>query len=153
MNRRPLACACLLFLLGLAPAAHAAVDVTELCSEAMLRADVKSLDTLLAPNFLFVASNGHIQDKDHFLASVRSGKLVVKGFTLKNMRESAIGTTRVITGNGTFEASADTPLPSGLMRLGVVVDRSAAPAERIVFIQITPVLPTPQCSDGNCLIR
>lgn len=136
------------------PAApHAAVDVTGLYAEALMAGDVAALDRLLAPNHLFIASSGHIQDKAHFLTTVRRGGLKVKGFTLSNVRESLIGTTRVVTGNGVFEAESDTPLPGGLMRFSLVIEKTQETPERIVLVQLTPVIPTGECPDGTCRIR
>lgn len=56
-----------------AGAALAKADVTELYAEALMTGDVESLDKLLAPNYWHVSANGHIQDKEHFLASSRKG--------------------------------------------------------------------------------
>ena len=59
-----------------AGAALAKADVTELYAEALMTGDVESLDKLLAPNYWHVSANGHIQDKEHFLASLKERKLV-----------------------------------------------------------------------------
>lgn len=141
------------FLLAFAGQALAAADNAELFEEALLDSDLKTLNRLLAPNFLFIASNGHIQDREHFLASVREKKLVVTSMTFKNLRESLRGESRIITGNGTFKAKSDVPLPAGLMRLSVVSNNMKGAPEQIVLVQLTPVIPTKDCRDGNCRIR
>lgn len=149
------ACALAAFLaLGafLPASADAAADVAALYTDALISGDAKGLERLLAPNFIFIAPNGHIEDGSHFLDSVRSRHFVVSDMTLKNMRETRTGDVRLITGNGTFMARADNPLPGGLMRLTMVTDRSSG-SERILLVQVTPVIPTRDCSDGNCRIR
>lgn len=132
--------------------AGAAADPVDLFVEALLDADTDSLDRILSPNFVFIGSNGHIQDKEHFLATLRDRHLVVKSASFKNLRESSAGPVRMVTGNGTFIAISSQPLPSGLMRVTLVADNTG-PRERIVLVQLTPVIPTAECGDGNCLIR
>ena len=121
-------------------------------TDALISGDAKALERLLAPNFIFIAPNGHIEDGSHFLESIRSRHFVVSDMTLKNMRETRTGDVRLITGNGTFMASSDNPLPGGLMRLTMVTDRSSG-SEKILLVQVTPVIPTRDCRDGNCRIR
>ena len=133
----------------------AETNLGDLCADAyraLLDADVESLDRLLAPNFIFIGSNGHVQDKEHFLQTIAQKKLVVHKASFKNLRESSAGPVRLVTGNGVFTAVSDVPLPSGLMRVSLVSDCTGK-RERIVLVQLTPVIPTAQCEDGNCLIR
>ena len=132
--------------------ALAKADVGALMTEALLDSDAKALERLLAPNFVFIASSGHIADREHFLESVRTKHFKVMGMSLMNMRESRNGPVRIITGNGTFTASYDTPLPGGLMRLTLVTE-SVKGAEQVLLLQLTPVIPTHDCKDGNCRIR
>lgn len=149
-------CLCLVLTVamsGLVPTqARAAADPVDLFVEALLDKDTDTLDRLLASNYVFIGSNGHIQDKEHFIASIRSGDLVIKSASFKNLRETSAGPVRMVTGNGTFVAVSNLPLPSGLMRVTLVAD-DTGPRERIVLVQLTPVIPTSDCEDGNCQIR
>ncbi len=139
--------------LALAPyEAKAAADPVDLFVEALLDADADSLDRLLSSNFIFIGSNGHVQDKEHFLETIRNRHLIVKSAKFKNLRESSAGPVRMVTGNGTFVAISNQALPSGLMRATLVAD-GTGPRERIVLVQLTPVIPSAECEDGNCLIR
>ena len=52
--------------------AGAAADVAGLYTDALISGDAKALERLLAPNFIFIAPNGHIEDGSHFLESIRS---------------------------------------------------------------------------------
>ena len=132
--------------------ALAKADSGALMTEALLNSDAKALEKLLAPNFVFIASSGHIADREHFLESVRTKHFKVMGMSLMNMRESRTGPVRIITGNGTATAADDTPLPGGLMRLSLVTE-SVKGTERVLLLQLTPVIPTHDCRDGNCRIR
>ncbi len=149
-------CLCLVLTVAmsvLVPAqARAAADPVDLFVEALLDKDTETLDRLLASNYVFIGSNGHIQDKEHFIAAIRSGDLVIKSASFKNLRETSAGPVRMVTGNGTFVAVSNLPLPSGLMRVTLVAD-DTGPRERIVLVQLTPVIPTSDCEDGNCQIR
>ncbi len=131
---------------------EAAADRVDLLVEALLGADTEMLERLLASNFVFIGSNGHIQDKEHFITTIRNKDLQVTSAKFENTRETSAGPVRLVTGNGTFVATSITPLPSGLMRVTLVADTSG-PRERIVLVQLTPVIPTSDCKDGNCLIR
>ena len=55
--------------------ARAVADPVDLYVEALLDADVESLDRLLASNFIFIGSNGHVQDKEHFLQTTFRSRL------------------------------------------------------------------------------
>lgn len=139
-------------ILALPGSAQARADVVDLFMDALMENDASQLDGLLASNFVFIGTNGHIQDKSHFLATLKSGKIKIYSARFKNMRESSTGPVRVLTGNGEFTARSEVVLPSGLMRITVVTDR-AKKQERLVLVQLTPVIPTDECKDGNCLIR
>ncbi|MDO5536637.1 MAG: nuclear transport factor 2 family protein [Desulfovibrionaceae bacterium] len=127
-------------------------NTADLFVEALLANDADGLDVLLASNFVFIGSNGHIQDKAHFLETIRSGKLKIVRARFRNQRESSAGPVRMLTGNGEFTAISETVLPSGLMRFTLVAERADS-RERVVLVQLTPVIPTEDCRDGNCLIR
>ncbi len=146
------AMAAIMICLALPGRAEAKPDVSDLFLDAVLESDVDELAIILSSNFVFIGSNGHIQDKEHFLETLKSGGLKVQRVTLKNTRESSAGPVRLITGNGEFTAVSEVILPTGLMRVTMVTER-AGKAERVVLLQLTPVVPTSDCRDGNCRIR
>ena len=96
-----------------AGAALAKADVTELYAEALMTGDVESLDKLLAPNYWHVSANGHIQDKEHFLASLKERKLVIDRIRLSNMRSTVMGDVTLVTANGELKGSATPPPAPG----------------------------------------
>ena len=142
----------LLCLFCFAAPATAKVDTAELYAEAVMTADVPALEALLAPNYWHIGSNGHIQDKAHFIESIKSKTLVVNHLSLSNMRETRIGETRLLTFNGQFKGLSNPPRPQGLMRFSMVLVNNKG-KDQVVLFQATPVISTPECSDGNCRIR
>ncbi|MBQ4567627.1 MAG: nuclear transport factor 2 family protein [Desulfovibrio sp.] len=142
----------LLCLFCLASPATARVDTAELYAEAVMTADVPALEKLLAPNYWHIGTNGHIQDKAHFIESIRDKTLVVNHLSLSNERESRIGETRILTFNGEFKGVSTPSRPQGLMRFSMVLVNNRG-KEQVVLFQATPVLSTPECSDGNCRIK
>lgn len=132
--------------------AQAKVDVIEQYTNALMTGDVPTLEKLLAPNFWDIYPNGHIADKEHFLEDIRAKKLVINRITLTNVRETKVGETRLLTGNGEFRGTMPYPTPEGWMRYTLVVANNNG-KEEIVLFQATPVVATKECEDGNCRIK
>lgn len=132
--------------------AHAKADTVALYTEAVMTGDVPALEKLLAPNYWHISSNGHIQDKEHFIESIKSKALVVDRLTITNVRDTMIGSTRLLTGNGFLKGTSVPPLPQGLMRYTMVIAQNNG-KDQVVLFQATPVEPTPDCKDGNCRIQ
>lgn len=132
--------------------AHARPDSVELFGQALMSGDVAELEKILAPNFWYIGSNGHIRDKEHFIQEIRDKQLVVDRITLSNQRESRLGATRLVTANGIFHGTSLMPRPQGLMRYTMVLTDNKG-QEQIELFQATPVISTEDCMDGNCKIR
>lgn len=152
MKSRQMAVFFLLSLLFLAAPAQARVDTVELYTEAVMTGDIPALEKILAPNYWHVGSNGHIQDKEHFIASIKDKQLIVNHLSLTNLRETQIGETRLLTANGQFKGVSNPSRPQGLMRFTMVLVNNQG-KEQVSLFQATPVVPSPQCSDGNCRIK
>ena len=60
---------------------------------------------------MHVISNWHIQDKEHFLASLKERKLVIDRIRLSNMRSTVMGDVTLVTANGELKGSATPPCP------------------------------------------
>ena len=132
--------------------AQAKPDTVELYTEAVMIGDVPALETLLAPNYWHINANGHIEDKEHFINTIKNKELVVDRLTFTNARTAMIGDSKLITGTGYLKAKATPPLPQGLMRVTVVVVNNKG-REQVVLFQATPVIATEDCNDGNCKIQ
>ena len=129
--------------------AQAKPDTVELYTEAVMIGDVPALETLLAPNYWHINANGHIEDKEHFINTIKNKELVIDRLTFTNARTAMIGDSKLITGTGYLKAKATPPLPQGLMRVTVVVVSNKG-REQVVLFQATPVIATEDCNDGNC---
>ncbi|HJA78229.1 MAG TPA: nuclear transport factor 2 family protein [Candidatus Desulfovibrio intestinavium] len=132
--------------------ASAKADVVELYANAVISADADMLEKILAPNYWHVAANGHIQDKEHFIQSIRNKQLVINHLTLTNLRRSMVGDCTLMTGNGILRGKATPTLPEGLMRYSIVIAKNGN-QEQVVLFQATPVVPSADCKDGNCALR
>ena len=132
--------------------AQAKPDTVELYTEAVMIGDVPALETLLAPNYWHINANGHIEDKEHFINTIKNKELVIDRLTFTNARTAMIGDAKLITGTGYLKAKATPPLPQGLMRVTVVVVNKEG-REQVVLFQSTPVIATEDCNDGNCKIQ
>ena len=132
--------------------AQAKPDTVELYTEAVMIGDVPALETLLAPNYWHINANGHIEDKEHFINTIKNKELVIDRLTFTNARTAMIGDAKLITGTGYLKAKATPPLPQGLMRVTVVVVNNKG-REQVVLFQSTPVIATEDCNDGNCKIQ
>ena len=132
--------------------AQAKPDTVELYTEAVMIGDVPALETLLAPNYWHINANGHIEDKEHFINTIKNTELVIDRLTFTNARTAMISDAKLITGTGYLKAKATPPLPQGLMRVTVVVVSNKG-REQVVLFQATPVIATEDCNDGNCKIQ
>jgi len=132
--------------------AQAKPDTVELYTEAVMIGDVPALETLLAPNYWHINANGHIEDKEHFINTIKNKELVIDRLTFTNARTAMISDAKLITGTGYLKAKATPPLPQGLMRVTIVVINNKG-REQVVLFQATPVIATDDCNDGNCKIQ
>ena len=143
---------CTLFLCLSAGQAHAKADTVALYTEAVMTGDIPALETLLAPNYWHIAGSGHIEDKEHFIQSIKNKEMVVDRLTITNVRTTMIGGATLMTGNGYFKGISQPAQPEGLMRFTLVVVKNQN-REQVVLFQATPVVSTPDCRDGNCKIQ
>ena len=132
--------------------AHAKADTVALYTEAVMTGDIPALETLLAPNYWHINANGHIEDKEHFINTIKNKELVIDRLTFTNARTALISDAKLITGTGYLKAKATPALPEGLMRITVVVIANKG-REQVVLFQATPVIATEDCNDGNCKIQ
>lgn len=132
--------------------AVAKADTVELFANAVMTGDIPVLEKTIAPNFWYIGANGHIRDKQHFIQEIKDKQLVIDRLTLLNNRETKVGDTRLVTANGVFHGKSNLPLPDGLMRYSLVLANNNG-HEEVALFQATPVIPTKECTDGNCQIK
>ena len=143
---------CTLVLCLSAGQAHAKADTVALYTEAVMTGDIPALETLLAPNYWHISANGHIEDKEHFINTIKNKELIIDRLTFTNARTAMISDAKLITGTGYLKGKATPPLREGLMRITILVVSNKG-REQVVLFQATPVIATEDCNDGNCKIQ
>lgn len=106
---------------------------------ALMTRDSQTLQTILADNYLHINANGYLQDKEHFIANIKSGSMVIDRLTFFDIVETKYGNTIVVTSNTLFKGKFKPKLPEGLQRV-TIVSHGENTKERIVLYQATPVL-------------
>lgn len=132
--------------------ALAKADTVDMFANAVITGDISVLEKTLSPNFWYIGANGHIRDKEHFIQEIKDKQLVVDRLTLLNNRETKVGGTRLVTANGVFHGKSVVPLPDGLMRYSMVLADNNG-HEQVALFQVTPVIATKECQDGNCKLK
>ena len=128
----------LVSVFGFAALAQARADTLSLYIEAFLTEDVKSLEKLLAGNYLHINSNGYVQDRENFLNNLREGKMVIDRLTVTDVATSHYGGATLSTGTVQFKGKFEPKLPSGLHRVTVVMERKGD-EEKVILFQATRV--------------
>lgn len=152
MKFASLSAAIIWIILASSSTAIAKADSAELFVNALMSGDTERLGQLLAPNFWYIGSNGHIRDKENFIKDIADKSLVVELVSLSNARETSIGKTRLLTANGMYKGHAPIQGPQGLMRFTMVLADNNG-QEEVALFQATPVVATQECPDGNCRIK
>lgn len=118
--------------------ASAKVDPVELYIEAVMTRDTATLEKLLAANYLHINGNGYLQDKEHFIASLKNGKMLIDRLTITDVNASHYGDATMITGTVLLRGKFEPKLPQGLQRLTMVLEKKDG-QNKIILFQATPV--------------
>jgi uncharacterized protein (TIGR02246 family) len=99
---------CILLLAGAAgPDPEREVrEVTDRRFAAMVRADTAELDRLLAPDLIYTHSNGRVETREKFLASIASKALVYRSIEPSDVQVRVYGDAAVATGRVEMKVSA-----------------------------------------------
>ena len=106
--RAVLAFGCLLLAGAAGPASDAAHEVREVTDRrfaAMVRADTAELDRLLAPDLTYTHSNGRVETREKFLASIASKALVYRSIEPSEVEIRLYGDAAVATGRVEMKVS------------------------------------------------
>lgn len=125
-------------LLVMGSIAHARPDTVALYVEAVMTCDTATLQKILAENFLHIGSNGLVQDKENYIENLKNGKMDIRRLTVSDVITTHYGSTTLITGNAVVHGTYDPPLPQGLMRFSMVLEK-VNDQEKIILSQLTPV--------------
>lgn len=109
---------------------------------AMLRADARALDTLLAPDASVVWGDGTVDDGASTIALVRRGRLRYSRFDYDSTRVRVYGQAAVVAGRAHVRLQSDGQAMEHLVRVTRVYARERG-RWRLVAVQTTRADPTP----------
>ena len=109
---------------------------------AMLRADVRALDTLLAPDASVVWGDGTLDEGASTVALIRRGRLRYSRFDYDSTRVRVYGQAAVVTGRARVRLQSDGQAMEHLVRVTRVYVREQG-RWRLVAAQTTRADPTP----------
>ena len=106
---------------------------------AALSGDVKTMDSLLADDYMAITAAGTLQSRDETLANLRSGRLHFTSLTITDRKVRFYGTTAVVTSLATIEATNPEGPVTGDYRYTHVYVRNAEGQWKIVSSEASHV--------------
>jgi ketosteroid isomerase-like protein len=106
---------------------------------ATLSGDVKTMDSLLADDYMAITAAGTLQSRDETLANLRSGRLHFTSLTITDRKVRFYGTTAVVTSLATIEATNPDGPVTGDYRYTHVYVRDARGVWKIVSFEASHV--------------
>jgi ketosteroid isomerase-like protein len=106
---------------------------------ATLSDDAKTMDSLLADDYMAITAAGTLQSRDEALANLRSGHLHFTTLTITDRKVRFYGTTAVVTSLATIEATNPDGSVTGDYRYTHVYVRDAQGAWKIVSFEASHV--------------
>lgn len=119
-------------------ATQARPDTASLFIEATMTRATTTLEKILAANFMIINGNGYLQDKEHFIANLKNGKMRIDRITFAEVTSSHYGDATLVTGNIILRGTFKPRLAEGLQRASMVIERQGT-EEKIILFQTTPV--------------
>jgi uncharacterized protein (TIGR02246 family) len=130
----------LLLIPGIAPAAEPAGAEAEVRAadarrmDAMVKADVQALATLLAPDITYTHSTGEVQSREVFLETISSGRLDYVSMVPSDIQVRVLGDrAAVITGRADVKLIAQGKENAVALRFTSVWSRSAEGWQMVVW--------------------
>ncbi len=108
---------------------------------AILTGDVKTMDSLLASDFMAITPSGTLQSRDETLENLRSGHVHFTSLTITDRKVRFYGTTAVVTSLANVVASTPDGQVSGNYRYTRVYVRNGQGAWKIVSFEASRVRP------------
>ncbi len=106
---------------------------------ATLNGDVKTMDSLLADDYMAITAAGTLQSRDEALANLRSGRLHFTTITITDRKVRFYGATAVVTSLATIEATTPEGQVSGDYRYTHVYVRNPQGVWKIVSFEASHV--------------
>ena len=106
---------------------------------AALGGDVKTMDSLLADDYMAITAAGTLQSRDETLANLRSGRVHFTSLTITDRKVRFYGTTAVVTSLATIQATTPEGQVAGDYRYTHVYVRNAQGLWKIVSFEASHV--------------
>jgi ketosteroid isomerase-like protein len=107
--------------------------------DATLNGDVKTLDSLLADDYMAITAAGTLQNRDEALQNMRSGRVHFATLTITDRKVRFYGTTAVVTSLADVQATTPDGQVTGSYRYTRVYVRDAQGAWKIVSFEASHV--------------
>ena len=101
------ASAMLVFGVGVRAADAPAVEADRARFEAQVKADVATLEKLLAPELTYVHSSGVLDSKDGYIAAIKSGKTKYKAIAPEEVTARTFGDVTIVNGKAAVDLLSD----------------------------------------------
>ena len=106
---------------------------------AILTGDIKTMDSLLADDYMAITPSGTLQSRAEALASLRSGRIHFTTLNITDRRVRFYGSTAVVTSLADIQATTPTGPVSGSYRYTRVYVRNAQGSWKIVSFEASRV--------------
>ena len=92
---------------------------------AMVRCDLMALDTLLGPELTYIHSDGALESKAQFLATLRTGRLHYEAIEPGDLKTRVYGEVGIVTGRSRMRVIAGSELLQFSVRFTAIYRHSA----------------------------
>ncbi len=92
---------------GVRAADAPAIEADRTRFEAQVKADVATLEKLLAPELTYVHSSGVLDSKDAYIGAIKSGKTKYKSIVPEEVSERTFGAVSIVNGKATVVLVSD----------------------------------------------
>jgi ketosteroid isomerase-like protein len=106
---------------------------------AVLKGDVKTMDSLLADDYIAITPNGILQSRDEALESLRSGRFHFTSLNVIDRKVRFYGATAVVTSLASVQASTPDGQVTGEFRYTRIYVRNAQGEWKIVSFEASRV--------------
>lgn len=111
---------------------------------AVLTSDVKTMNSLLAEDYMAITPSGTLQSRDEALQNMSTGRVHFTSLTITDRKVRFYGTTAVVTSLASVQASTTDGNVSGDYRYTRVYVRNAQGAWKVVSFEASRVRPPGQ---------
>jgi ketosteroid isomerase-like protein len=92
---------------GVRAADAPAIEADRARFEAQVKADVATLEKLLAPELTYVHSSGVLDSKDAYIGAIKSGKTKYKSIVPEEVTARTFGDVTIVNGKATIDLVSD----------------------------------------------